>query len=145
MTRQINPAGLELIKKFEGCELTAYKDVAGNVTIGYGHFDPDLPVGTVITQSQADAYLLDDVAIAEDAVSSMVTVELTDNQFSALVDFTYNLGAGSLCNSTLLKIINAGDYDSVPVQMLLWIHADGKEQPGLLRRREAEVALWNTP
>lgn len=145
MTRQINQSGLAIEKKFEGGPfLQAYRCPAGVWTIGYGH-TRDVVEGMTCTVAQAEAWLLEDNEDAQDNVSREVSVPLNDNQFSALVSFVFNLGAGALAHSTLLRLLNAGKYDEVPGQLAQWCHADGVTLEGLVRRRAAEAALWNTP
>ena len=140
---QISAAGLALIKQYEGYRGSVYKDVAGFPTIGYGHkltAGESYPKG--ITEAQATAILLNDVAGAEQAVNTLVKVPLTQGQFDALVSFTYNLGAGTLQRSTLLALLNAGRYAAVPGEMVLFDKAGGKVVEGLRERREAEGRLW---
>jgi len=136
-------AGLDLTKEFEGLRLTAYRDSGGVWTVGYGHTGPDVRPGMVITQAEADALLAKDAQVAVDAVNRLVMVSLKQNQFDALVDFTLNLGEGVLVRSTLLKMLNAGDFDGAAQQLLAWDHAGGVVMPGLLRRRRAEMDLCN--
>lgn len=147
-----NRAGLNLIEKFEGCILTAYRDYLGEgkydvPTIGYGHTtaagSPNVYMGMVITKDQADKILQDDLTKVEFQVSQYVTVPLNENQFSALVSFVFNLGAGNFQSSTLLRRLNAGDYD-VGNEFLKWNKAQGVTLKGLIRRREAEKALWES-
>lgn len=142
---QINPAGLQLIKHFEGLRLIAYQDVVGVWTIGYGHTGPDVKPGWVITQGQADQLLENDLQRFEHGVGNAVKVALNANQFSALVSFSYNLGLGNLHSSTLLRLLNQGDYDSAARQFPRWDKAGGRSLPGLLRRRQAEQHLFLTP
>lgn len=140
---EISPAGLQLIENSEGFRSAVYNDVAGIPTIGYGHRvlpGESFPDG--VTQAQAQAILANDVKSAESAVQRLVTVPLTQGQFDALVDFVYNLGSGNLASSTLLKDLNAGDYDAAANQILLWDHAGGKVQPGLQTRRQAEFDMF---
>lgn len=144
MTRRINAAGLELVKSFESLRVHAYQDAVGIWTIGYGHTQ-GVKAGQTITETQAEQFLLTDLAEAESAVERLVAVPLNDNQFAALVSFTFNLGAGSLQISTLRKKLNAGDYAAVPAQLALWVKGDGKTLPGLVRRRKAEGDLWSAP
>lgn len=141
MTRQINEAGLSLVKSFEGLFLNAYQDSVGVWTIGWGH-TKGVHQGQTITQAQATQFLLDDMAEAEAAVERLVTVPLSGDQFAALVSFTFNLGAGALGGSTLLRKLNAGGYASVPTEMMRWDHAGGKTLAGLTRRRKAEGELF---
>jgi lysozyme len=140
-------AGLQLIESFEGIELVGYNDqnMPPIPTIGYGHTGPDVYVGETITQEQAEEYLQGDLGTAENAVNNFVTVDLNQNQFDALVDFTYNCGSGNFKSSTLLSLLNQGQYDQVPVQMLRWNKVNGQPNDGLTRRRKAEGNLFTTP
>ena len=138
---QISKAGLDLIKQFEGLYLNAYRCPAGVPTIGYGH-TAGVAMGQTITQQQADDFLRRDVRQFERAVSRLVHVPLTQGQFDALVSFTYNLSAANLGNSTLLRLLNAGDYKGAAAQFDRWTKAGGKELPGLVKRRAAERALF---
>jgi lysozyme len=137
----IGNKGLELIKHFEGCELQAYKCPAGVWTIGYGHIK-GVSEGMTITQQEAENMLRDEMAEYEGYVNNLVTVELNQNQFDAMVSWVYNLGGGNLGASTLLKVLNAGDFAGVPAQMLRWNKAGGKVLEGLTRRRQAEADLF---
>jgi len=137
----IGTNGLNLIKSFEGLRLRAYQCSANVWTIGYGH-TADVRANDVITEEEALSFLRQDVAESERAVNQYVHVPLTQNQFDALVSFVFNLGVGSFRTSTLLKKLNAGDYDGVAQEFGRWIHAGGKKLPGLVRRREAERALF---
>ena len=100
--------GIALIKKFEGCELSSYECSAGVLTIGYG---PTLGVqdGDTCTQEEAEDMLKDDLGVFEEAVDRLVNVDLEQNQFDALVAWTFNLGEGNLRESTLLKVLNEGN------------------------------------
>src|SRR6185312_14346538 len=113
MARMINAAGLALVRAHEGLRLESYQDSVGVWTIGYGHTKGVQP-GQTCSQHQADEWLEQDLIEAENAVSKLVKVPLTDNQFAALVSFTFNLGAGKLAGSTLLKKLNEGGYTLVP-------------------------------
>jgi lysozyme len=137
--------GLALTKSFEGIELKAYQDSVGVWTIGYGHTGTDVKRGLVITQPQADILLAADVAWAVTAVNKAVTAPINQNQFDALVDFTFNLGAANFATSTLLRLLNAGDYAGAAAQFIRWNKAKGKVLAGLTRRRQAETDLFNTP
>jgi lysozyme len=101
--------GLNLIKDYEGLRLEAYYCPSGILTIGYGHTGPDVWVSMVITESEAERLLQQDLAKFEDGVKEFITVPLNQNQFDALVSFTYNVGIGALQNSTLRKRLNAGE------------------------------------
>lgn len=140
----INKAGLNLIKEFEGYRPKSYQDSGGVWTIGYGHTRTAKP-GLVLTKEECERLLEDDLKEAESAVSRLVKVVLTSNQFSALVSFVFNLGARALASSTLLKKLNEGRYHEVPAQLARWVYCGGKVLPGLIRRRKAEAHLWNTP
>ena len=138
---QTGNKGIELIKHFEGCELEAYKCPAGVWTIGYGHIK-GVKEGMKITEMQAEEMLKSELHEYEGYINDYVTVPLNQNQFDAMVSWVYNLGGGNLRSSTLLKVLNAGDYDGVPAQMLRWNKAGGKVLEGLTRRRQAEADLF---
>lgn len=140
---QFSNAGMDLLKRSEGFRNNTYLDVAGLPTIGYGHrlLCAD-SFSNGIDEPQAANLLSCDVNSARFAVDRMVKVPLTQGQYDALVDFTFNLGSGRLAGSTLLKLLNAGNYDAACAQLLLWDHGSGKELPALKARREAEAALW---
>lgn len=140
--RKINDEGIAHLKKWEGLRLKAYY-CAGNVlTIGYGSTGPHVKKGMVITAEEAEALLRKDLERFERAVERLVKVQLTDNQFSALVSFVYNVGEGAFAKSTLLKKLNAGNYDAVPGELAKWNKAGGKRLQGLVNRRAAEAGLW---
>lgn len=134
-------SGLGLIKEYEGCRLTAYQDSVGVWTIGVGHTN-GVKEGDKITQAQADDFLKQDLAVAEADVGRLVTVDLTQGQFDALVSFTFNLGAGNLSSSTLLARLNAGNYSAAAEQFGRWVFAGNVLQQGLVKRRAAEKALF---
>lgn len=143
---RISNRGLDLIKDFEGCRLTAYKCPAGVWTIGYGH-TKGVREGMVITLRDAENYLLDDVAPAESAVRWGVAPGLQQCEFDALVSFTFNLGAANLKKSTLLKRINSGYFgDELEEEFMKWVKVKSggqfKAAPGLVRRRAAEWRLF---
>ena len=137
----INSEGVNLIKSFEGMELEAYLDAVDVWTIGYGHTKTAEP-GMVITEAQAEELLREDLAEFEEAVTEAVQVSINFNQFSALVSFCFNLGADSLFQSTLLKLLNQGDFQGAADQFPRWNKAGGQELEGLTRRRKAERALF---
>jgi lysozyme len=143
-TKKVNQAGIALIKKFESCRLTAYQDVVGIWTIGWGHVSDDIEEGQEITQDEADQLLREDLDEFEDGVSQLVKVELTDNQFAALVAFSYNVGLNNLKQSMLLRCLNMHNAKDAADQFLRWDHAGGKVVAGLTRRREAERELFLT-
>jgi lysozyme len=134
----------ELIKSFEGLELEAYLCPANVWTIGYGH-TKGVKKGDKITKEQAEKLLDEDLAFFRNGVKRLVKVALNKNQFGALVSFAYNLGLGSLESSTLLKMLNAKDYQGAADQFLRWNKSKGKVLTGLVRRREAERAVFLTP
>lgn len=139
----LNQATLDLIKEYEGIRLTAYRDPVGVWTIGYGH-TKGVKKGQVITQEEANQLLKDDLKEAQAGVERLVTVKLTDNQYGALVSFVFNLGAGALARSTLLRELNQKDYESAAGQFKHWVNAGGKRLNGLVRRRDAERKLFLT-
>lgn len=133
--------GIDLIKKFEGCRLEAYKCPAGIWTIGYGH-TKGVQNGQKITQAQAEEFLIEDLKVYEKAVESCVKVPLSQNQFDALVSFCYNCGSGALKTSTLLRLLNEGKYSEAGEQFLRWNKAGGRVLAGLTRRREEEREMF---
>jgi lysozyme len=137
-------AGFALTKKFEGLRLTAYQDQVGVWTIGYGHTGREVHGGLVISQDQANLLLESDVAGAVACVNRAVTSNIAQCQFDALVDFVFNLGCARLLGSTLLRYVNAGEFDLAAGQFPLWDHAGGVVVAGLLARRNAEVALFQS-
>lgn len=143
---KISADGINLIKEFEGVRLKSYKCPAGVYTIGVGHTSaagpPEVKPGMTITQGQALKILNNDLTQYEDAINNNVKVDLTQNQFDALVSFVFNVGVGAFKKSTLLKKLNAGQYSAVPGELMKWTKGGGQELPGLVRRRRAEAALW---
>lgn len=139
---RISQKGLNLIKEFEGLELKAYKDSVGVVTIGYGSTGPHVSMGMTITADQAEALLKNDVNRFEKGVMDLVTAPITQNQFDALVSFSFNLGLGNLKASTLLRKLNSLDYVGAANEFPRWNKAGGKVLAGLTRRREAEKKLF---
>ena len=141
---QLSAAGLDLIKKSEGFRTTVYFDTAGFPTIGYGHrLEPNESFPDGICPTEADVILCWDVRQAEQAVARLVKVQLTQSQFDALVDFTFNLGASRLAASTLLLDLNAGKYEAAAAALLRWDHSGDHEVPALKARRVTEVQFWN--
>lgn len=135
-------AGMALTRSFEGLNLAAYIDQRGVWTIGCGHTGPGVHAGLTITQEAAEAFLASDIAGAVTGVNRLVTGPVSQNQFDALVDFTFNLGCANLASSTLLRQVNAGDLAAAAKEFLLWDHVHGRVVPGLLRRRQAEMELF---
>jgi lysozyme len=143
--RHITPAGLGLIKQFEGFSPTVYICPAGYPTIGYGHvvkLQEREQFARGITTEQAETLLRQDLQTAERAVLPLITVPLTDGQFDALVSFTFNLGAGALQRSTLRRKVNRSDHAAVPAEFRKWVWAGGRKLEGLILRREAEIVRY---
>tara|TARA_R100001377_G_C3171867_1_gene103372 strand:+ start:554 stop:991 length:438 start_codon:yes stop_codon:yes gene_type:complete len=137
----ISKEGIDLIKKFEGCELTAYRCSANVLTIAYGRIK-GVKEGDTCTKEQAEEWLHEELIEYESYINDMVEVSLLQNQFDALVSWVYNLGPSNLKSSTLLKVLNSGEYKSVPEQIKRWNKAGGKVLEGLTRRRQAEALLF---
>lgn len=152
---RLGPHGEKLIKEGEGLVLYTYDDAnpgkpflrgkpKGELTIGYGHTsaagEPTVKPGMKITKAEAEAIFKRDIQKYVNDVNRLVTVELTQNQFDALVSFHYNTGA--LGKSTLLKKVNAGQFSQVPAEFMKWVNDNGRMVPGLVNRRRAEVAMW---
>lgn len=134
--------GRELIQEHETLRLKAYRCPAGVWTIGWGHTGDDVHEGMVITRPQAVALFNHDIGVCEEAIFRLVRARLNQAQFDALVSFTFNIGGAALAKSTLLRKLNAGEYDAVPFELARWNKAKGKVLPGLVRRRKDEAALW---
>lgn len=140
-------ACFDLIKRFEGCKLTAYQDPGGTWTIGYGHTGLEVKDGMSITQPWAEWYLKQDVKKAASSVYSLtIPLELTQGQLDALVSFVYNLGAGAFESSTLRRLLLNGSPELAADEFLKWVHMkEGDDEvvaQGLLDRRRAERALF---
>ena len=158
--RTISDRGLNLLIEWEGERLEAYDDarpnvklapgdeVLGTLTIGVGHTGSDVYIGQKISKEESRQILLTDLQKYEDAVYNSVRVPLNDNQFDALVIFTFNVGIESFKNSTLLQLLNLGKYQEVPTQLARWnkttINGKTVVSQGLTNRRAKEIALWNT-
>ena len=138
---KVSDKGLALIKEFEGCKLTAYKDSVGVWTIGYGH-TRSARQGMVITQAQADELLALDVAAHAAGVYKALQVKLEQHQFDAVVSLAFNVGVSAVRNSTLMKMINRGDVKPAAAQFDRWNKAGGKVLAGLTRRRAAERKMY---
>jgi lysozyme len=153
----ISNNGVDFLINVEGTKLHVYLDSVGFPTIGTGHLltKSELSSGKIkingifvrykngMTYDQAGTLLQQDLESVINIVNHLVKVELTQNQFDALVSFTYNVGKNAFENSTLLKLLNQGFYDEVPIQMLRWNKAGGRIVKGLTNRRNAEIELWN--
>ncbi|MHA7580384.1 lysozyme [Paenibacillus vandeheii] len=144
--RKISKVGIALIKSFEGCKLTAYKPVSSEQywTIGWGHYGEDVKQGQKITQAQADAMLITDLSKYEAYVNNPsyvpITDKLTQNQFDALTSFCYNCGAGNL-----KQLCNGRTVSQIASSITKYNKAGGNVLNGLVRRRQAELDLFNKP
>lgn len=143
----INDASLDLIKRFEGLKLETYRDSVGVLTIGYGTtaaagvgIDPK--PGMKITEAEAEEYLRRAVEKFAEDILPAIKVDVTDNEFGALVSLAYNIGPSAFKKSTVLRKLNAGDRQGAADAFLMWNKAGGKVLKGLQRRREAERALF---
>ncbi|MEI6707441.1 MAG: lysozyme [Methylococcales bacterium] len=155
---QMSINGRKLLEQWEGVRLIVYKDSANLPTIAVGHLltSSERSSGKIningeiveytngLTTEQADALLAQDLKPAETTVSNGVKVKLNQNQFDALVSFTFNVGGGAFNGSTLLKVLNQGEYDQVPSQLISCDKSAGQVVPGLQNRRNYEIKLWNT-
>lgn len=141
---KISGGGIELIKKYEGCRLKAYKADPSEEkwTVGYGHYGVEQ--GVTISQAQAEQYLREDIAKFDGYVNRYVSVPITQNMHDALVSFTYNLGAGRLKKSSLLEKLNCRDYIGAADVFLLYNKTDGRVLNGLVRRRQNEREVFLT-
>lgn len=138
---EISKEGINLIKRFEGCRLTAYKCAAGVWTIGYGHTKGVIK-GQTISQEEADKLLKNDLKDFEQKVNRL-ELKINQNQFDALVSFAFNVGMSNLQKSTLLRKIKADANDkTIRQEFLKWTFAAGKHLEGLVRRRNAEADLY---
>lgn len=156
---QVGRAGKLLFQAWEGLELNEYLDSGGAATIGVGHLmtRSERMSGKIIIKGKVVVYrkgltteqcwdLLDqDLDSAENTVNNLVKIGLNQNQFDALVSFAFNVGDTAFRTSTLLKVLNAGNFDQVPAQLRRWIRDNGKIVKGLINRREKEITLWNSP
>lgn len=137
---QVSADGLALIRRFEGFSAEVYRCPAGFLTVGYGHrvAQAEAP----ISRDMAERWLQEDAAVAARAIRRLIAVPLTQGQFDALVSFTFNLGAGALERSTLRQVINRGEHEEAPRQLLRWVYAGGRVLRGLVLRRQAEALLY---
>ena len=136
--------GKKFIKEKEGLRLEAYRCSGGILTIGYGHTAGVVP-GMIINKIQAEKFFLEDLEQkAEAIINRLVKVQLTQGQYDALVSFVFNLGAGNLMKSTLLKLLNAGDYTGAAEQFERWNKSGGKVTAGLVKRRAEEKQMFLT-
>jgi lysozyme len=148
---RLSPKGADFVAHFEGCILRLYNDPTNNATIGVGHLVHMGPINgrepaefrRGITRERALELLAQDARAAADAVRRLIRVPLKQHQLDALISFTFNCGEGSLKTSTLRKRLNAGERDAVPHELNRWVFSQGKKLPGLMRRRQAEGALFS--
>lgn len=147
---RINEATVDLVKRFEGCKLTAYQDHVGVWTIGYGvtagagvGIEPRK--GMTITQIQADELLYQALDHFSQQVAALLTIKVSNNEFGACVSLAYNIGAKAFANSTLLRKLNANDHAGAAAEFKRWNKAGGEVLTGLTSRRAAEAALFLTP
>ncbi|MEM9450399.1 MAG: lysozyme [Cyanobacteria bacterium P01_E01_bin.6] len=139
--RKINDAGKDLVKRFEGLRLKSYLCPANVWTVGYGSTD-GITKGMRITESEADSILDKDLIRFEKAVTELVKVELSGNEFAALVSLAFNIGIGAFKRSTLLKLLNKNKRAIAAEEFDRWVWGGGKILPGLVERRAAEKALF---
>ena len=141
--------GAALTESFEaasGPVLVAYADhlAGGKPTVGWGHTGPDVKVGAVWTRAMCEEALMNDIHWASNVVNNLVHISLTQGEFDALVDFTYNVGSGNFASSTMLKLLNQNEIAQAALEFEKWDKAKGVVVAGLLRRRTAEQALFNS-
>lgn len=146
---RISQKGIDLIKRYEGVRLKAYKPVPTEPgwTIGYGHHGPDVHKDMVITESHAERFLRRDLERFEKGVNEMVTTHINQNRFDALVSFAFNVGLGNFQNSTLLRETNKRRFGRAAAQFCLWVKGGSppKVLPGLVKRRASEAWLFTRP
>jgi lysozyme len=157
MPRHMSDKGKALLTQWEGLELQVYLDVAGLPTIGVGHLltaaentskrllidGESIDYTAGLTEQQAEKLLSQDLVRFEDVVDAAVSVNLNDDQFDALVSFSFNEGTEAFRTSTMVLVLNQGEYDKVPDELRRWVKSDGRTVQGLVRRRENEIKLWN--
>lgn len=139
---KLSEKGRALLIELEGKSNHVYEDVAGLKTIGVGHLLRYGEHMTYLNDQQIDNLLSDDLAIFEKSINTLVRVPVDQDQFDALVIFAFNVGIGAFSGSTLLKVLNHGDYENVPDQLMRWNKDGGKVIAGLTNRRKAEIQLW---
>lgn len=142
--QNISEEGLNLIRKYEGFSARPYLCPAAVWTQGYGHTRGVTQFSEPVDEAQATEWLREDVETAERSVRRLIVSPLSQGQFDALVSFTFNLGGGALQRSTLRRKVNAGEHDAVPAELMKWCRAGGKVMKGLLNRRRAEAALYDS-
>lgn len=136
---------LATLRELEDFSAEVYTDAAGKPTIGYGHvITAKDSFDSPVSKTLACSILRNDVILAEMALDDLVQVPLTQAQYDALVCFVFNVGRHAFAQSTLLRKLNSGSYQSVPSELLKWVNSNGQRITGLVRRREKEVELWNS-
>lgn len=159
MPMKVGERGKHLFKDWEGLVTHVYLDSGGEPTIGIGHLltRSERTSGKIVIRGRATQYrdglseqqcwhlLEQDLEDVEKTVNQAVMVPLNQNQFDALVSFTFNVGDTAFCDSTLLRLLNQRQYDQVPAQLIRWVRDNGQVVQGLVNRRQKEIALWNTP
>jgi lysozyme len=143
-TLRVPDTAIQLVKQFEGCKLNAYIDANGYPTIGYGHKLVGATKASSITEEEAQTLLEQDLQIATLAVQRLTSVPLNDQQLSALIDFVYNLGAGTYQHSTLRMKLNRGEYKAAAEEFKKWVYAGSIKLPGLIRRRQLEADIFRS-
>ena len=148
MDLRTSSIGISLIKKYEGWSPTAYRCPSGHLTCCWGHLIRKSEMiefkNRTFTKEEGTEVLKKDLIREENGVKRLVKVPLTQNEFDALVSWTFNLGIGNLASSTLLKTLNRGHKNLVTQQIKRWVYAGGRRLKGLVRRRQAEIQLWNS-
>jgi lysozyme len=147
---RLSTKGAAFIAHFEGLKTNLYNDPVGHCTIGCGHLVHHGPINGSepeefrrgITRERAFQLLQEDASTAAHEIAGSVKVHLSQPQVDALISFAFNVGTGAFRNSTLLRLLNQGDYASVPAQLDRWTKASGKALPGLVLRRKAEGELF---
>ena len=145
---QTSQNGIDLIKQFEGYFPHTYTCPAGIITIGYGHTGSEAYWDNEVTEREAERLLIADLVTVEGSIETLVKVKLNQNQFDSLASFVFNLGASALKRSTLLRLLNNGDYTGAATEFCKWnkyknrVTGEIKILPGLIRRRCEEAILF---
>ena len=139
----VSSRGIQDVQQFEGLERTAYLDAVNIPTICYGS-TANVILGHTATEAECTARLTRDLEVAARGVRASVRHELTQDQFNALASFTFNVGVGNLKSSTLVRKANAGDCIGAGAEFNRWVYAKGTKLNGLVKRRAAERALWDS-
>lgn len=142
-SRQISQRGIQLIKRWEGCKLKTYRDVKGVPTIGWGTTDPRYAFdGNEITQAQADHLFMQDILKFQREIAPLIRVEIAQGHWDALVSLAYNIGSGAFRSSTLLRLLNSGDYAGAQAQFSRWVYSGKRVYQGLVNRRADEARVF---